>query len=260
MARRIALVGLAAALVIPVAPASADTGTLSGKLADGKLPAASAGRAYVRAISVPEGRVVGGTAVPRSGAWTLKLPPGAYVLTASVVTRTSALDAMAPVQWVREGRTTRTRVSLERKRAPAVKPHRRKAARAAATSAAIGIGPFSGTGPNAQLGKGLADMLITEMSDAQSGDCKAQVVEVEHRADVLREIALSNSNLAAPGSSLRSDRLIDPVVSVRGTVPTLLIFPTSGGTQSVAGGLGSVAAGWTNTGTVTVTRLPRGVL
>jgi hypothetical protein len=218
--RRLAPASLAACVLILAPAAFADTGTLSGKLTDGKLPSASNGRAYVRAISVPDGHVVGGTQVSRSGAWKLQLEPGAYVLTASVVTPAKSLDAMAPVQRVRAGRTTRTPVSLERRRAPAVKRKRKSARAAAAPSAAIGIGPFTGTGPNAQLGKGLADMLITSMTGAQSGDCTAQVVEVEHRADLLREIALSNSKLADPRSRLRTDQLIDPAVLVRGSVAT----------------------------------------
>lgn len=218
--RRLAPASLAACALVFAPAAIAETGTLSGKLTDGKLPSASKGRAYVRAIRVPDGQVVGGTVVPRSGAWKLKLDPGAYVLTASVVTAARSLDAMAPVQRVRAGRTTRTRVSLKRKRAPAVKKRQRKPARAAAQSAAIGIAPFTATGPNPQLGKGLADMLITAMSGARSGDCDALVVEVEHRADLLREIALSNSQLADPRTRLRTDQLIDPAVTVRGSVAT----------------------------------------
>lgn len=218
--RRLAPASLAACVLIFAPAAIADTGTLSGKLTDGKLPSASKGRSYVRAIRVPDGQVMGGTVASRTGAWKLELEPGAYVLTASVVTRAKSLDAMAPVQRVREGRTTRTRVSLKRKRAPAVKKRQRKSARAAAQSAAIGIAPFTATGPNPQLGKGLADMLITAMSGAHAGDCDALVVEVEHRADLLREIALSNSHLADPSTRLRTDQLIDPAVMVRGSVAT----------------------------------------
>jgi len=39
---------------------------------------------------------------------------------------------------------------------------------------------------------------------------------------------------------------------------TVFVMPAAGGTQQVAGALGGAGAGWTNTGTVTVTRVPKG--
>lgn len=56
-----------------------------------------------------------------------------------------------------------------------------------------------------------------------------------------------------PGSGL-------PIMPFQGTQPGLLIFPASGGTQNVSGGLAAPGGGWVNNGVVTVTRLPRGTL
>jgi hypothetical protein len=216
---QLALASLTVWLAILTPSAIADTGTLSGKLADGKLPSATAGRAVVRAIRVTDGRVLAAAAVPSSGSWKLSLDPGYYVLSASTVTSSKTVDAIAPVQRVRDSRTTRTTVSLKRTKTPRAKKKkkRRHAARSAATpSAAVGVKPF--TGSDADLGRGIASMVIEELTNARSGDCTATVVEVEHRADVLKEIALANSGLVAPGSRVPSGHLIDPAVYVQGTV------------------------------------------
>jgi hypothetical protein len=216
---QLALASLTVCLSIVTPSALADPGTLSGKLADGKLPSAAAGRAVVRAIRVTDGRVLGATAVPRSGAWKLNLDPGYYVLSASTVMSSKTIDAIAPVQRVRDSRTTRTTVSLKRTKTPRAtkKKKRRRSARSAATqSAAVGVRPFTGSDPD--LGRGLANMVIGELANARSGDCTATVVEVEHRADVQREIALANSGLVAPNSRVPSGNLIDPAIYVQGTV------------------------------------------
>ena len=216
---QLALASLTVWLTIFTPSAIAETGTLSGKLADGKLPSATAGRAIVRAIRVTDGRVLAAAAVPLSGGWKLSLDPGYYVLSASTVTATKTVDAIAPVQRVRESRTTRTTVSLKRTKTPRAKKKkkRRRSARSAATpSAAVGVKPFSGS--DADLGRGIANMVIEELTNARSGDCAATVVEVEHRADVLKEIALANSGLVAPGSRVPSGHLIDPAVYIQGTV------------------------------------------
>jgi hypothetical protein len=169
---------------------------------------------------VTDGRVLAATAVPRSGGWKLSLDPGYYVLSASTVTSTKTVDAIAPVQRVRDGRTTRTTVSLKRTKTPRAtkkKKKKRRSARSAATpSAAVGVRPFTGSDPN--LGRGIANMVIGELTNARSGDCTATVVEVEHRGDILKEIALGNSGAVAPGSRIPSGNLIDPAVYVQGTV------------------------------------------
>ena len=216
---QLVLASLTVWLAIFTPSAFADTGTLSGKLAGGKLPSATAGRAVIRAIRVTDGRVMSAASVPRSGAWKLSLDPGYYVLSASTVTSGKTVDAIAPVQRVRGSRTTRTTVSLKRTKTPRAKKKkkRRRSARSAATqSAAIGVRPF--TGSDSDLGRGIANMVIEELANAQSGDCSATVVEVEHRADIDREIALANSGLVDPSSRVPSGHLIDPAVYVQGTV------------------------------------------
>ena len=216
----LALAGLA--LVAP--PAVAAPGSLSGKLTDGKTPSAATGRAFVRAIDVRTGRVAEAAQVGSGGAWKLAVDPGWYVLTASVVRADKPLvSAIAPVERVRSGRTTRTAVSLKRTKTPPAKKRkrRRSGARAAATQTApVGVRAFTGTGPNPQLGRGLAEMLSSELTNTSSGDCEAQQVEVMRRSDILRELALANSGLVAPGSRIPAGNLIDPAYYIQGTVDT----------------------------------------
>ena len=217
----LALVGLA---LVTSQASAADTGTLSGKLTDGKPPAA-AGRAVVRAINASDGRIAGATEAGPSGAWKLALDPGRYVLTAAVVqTGKPVVSAIAPLQTVRSGRTTKAPISLKRTKTPKAKKKKRKArkgARAAATmTAPVGVRAFTGSGPNAQLGRGLAEMVITELTTARSGDCEADQVELIRRQDILKEIALANSNLVAPGSRIPAGHLVDPTYVVQGTVDT----------------------------------------
>jgi hypothetical protein len=218
---QLALAAVSGCWLILAPPASAGPGTLSGRLADGKLPSAATGRAYVRAIRAQDGEVLAGASATRSGAWTLKLDPGYYVLAASVVrTDKAGVSAIAPVERVRSGRTTRTTVSLKRTKTPRPKRLRRGARAASTHSAAVGVRAFSGTGPNAQLGRGLAEMLIGDLTAASSGDCEPTVVEVIHRADILREIALANSQAADPRARIPAGNLIDPAFYIQGTVTT----------------------------------------
>src|SRR3954452_23103923 len=219
---RFALASLVACISFTASAAAAGTGTLSGKLADGKLPSAANGRAYVSAIHLPDGQIEGAIAAGRSGAWKLPLGAGSYVVTASVVRLDKkVVSAIAPVQSVRTGRTTRTRVSLKRTKTPRIKRPRRRGARAAATaSAPVGVLSFTGTGPNAQLGPGLAQMLTTELVNTSSGNCEPTVIEMMRRADVLREIALANSGLTDPSSRIPTGNLIDPAYLIKGTVNT----------------------------------------
>ena len=214
----VALAGLA--LVAPSAGAA--PGSLSGKLTDGKAPPAAIGRAFVRAIDVRDGSVVEAATVGPSGAWRLAVDPGWYVLTASVVrTDKPVLSAIAPVERVRSGRTTRTSVSLKRTKTPRAKKRKRRGARAAVThTAPFGVRAFTATGPNTQLGRGLAEMLVSELANTSSGDCEPEQVEVIRRGDVLRELALANSGQVAPGSRIPAGNLVDAAYYIQGTVDT----------------------------------------
>src|SRR5207244_1443552 len=81
-------------------------------------------------------------------------------------------------------------------------------ARAATTlSAPVGIKRFAATGPNPQLGLGLATLLISDMTNTSSGDCEPLVIEVMRRQEILDELALANSRLVDPGARIPSAHL-----------------------------------------------------
>jgi hypothetical protein len=210
------------ALALAAPPASADPGTLSGRITDGTLPAAGRGQATLRAVRLTDGEVVAATDAGRSGAWTLKLEPGNYVLATSVVRVDKVpVSAITAVQRVRGGRTTRTNASLKRTKTPPARRKPRKSARAASMpTPAVAVTRFSATGPNSQAGRGLSQMLQTELVNSHSGDCEPTVVEWEHRGDLQDEIDLANSTIADPSSRIPRGHFIDPAVFVRGSVAT----------------------------------------
>jgi hypothetical protein len=234
-------VALVAGLLLALpSPAAAKQGALSGRVIDGKVPTGAAGAASVRAVSAADGVIAATADVARSGAWSLELDPGWYVVTTSVVRPDKrAISAIAPVQRVRSGRRTRTKVSLERTRTPRVRRNRRSARAAATPSPAVAVKSFTGTGPNSQLGRGLAQMVTTELVNSSSGDCEPTVVEWEHRAELQREIDLSNSAIADPRSRIPRGHFIEPAVFVQGTVTTT-VTSTSWALQLVDATDGSV--------------------
>ena len=214
---------LAAGLLLAPAPASAaDPGVLSGRIADGKLPPAAAGRVTVRAARAPDGRLLEAVTAGRRGTWSFgETEPGSYVVFADV-TRTGKrpVSALTPVQRVRSGRTTRTTISLKRRRTPRARRGHAGARAAASTTTPVAVRNFTASGPNSQLGNGLADMLITSLVNTRSGDCTPTVVEWEHRADLEREIDLANSRIADPRSRIPRGNMLDPAVFVQGQVTT----------------------------------------
>lgn len=246
MTRRLAwAVVVLATAGLPASPGmAASPGTLSGKLTDGKLPAASAGRTDIRAIDVANGVAVASSSTSGTGAWKLALEPGNYVIAASVVqSGKAAVAAVSPIQKVRSGAAKRTTVSLKRKRAPKpVKKKRRKPARAAAAaSPVVAVQPFTGSGPNASLGRGLMAIVISDLINTTSGDCDPTVAEWEHRADLQREIDLSNSSLSDPRTRIPSGHFLDPAFFVRGAVTTTA-SSTSWALQVVRAGTGEVVS------------------
>jgi hypothetical protein len=83
---------------------------------------------------------------------------------------------------------------------------------------AIAVERFTGNGPNAQLGPGLTSMLITSRVGIEE-PFKPVLVEWEHRAEMQREIDLSNSPYADPSTRL-TKQWIEPDFFVCGGVAT----------------------------------------
>jgi Curli production assembly/transport component CsgG len=87
----------------------------------------------------------------------------------------------------------------------------------------IGVRYFSASGAVEMYGKGLSQMLVTDLVQ-QAGDggkfakCGAVIVELERRGDILKELELSKSPLIDPTTRLRQDRLLDATYVIEGSV------------------------------------------
>ncbi|MBI3393527.1 MAG: hypothetical protein HY039_10110 [Nitrospirae bacterium] len=94
---------------------------------------------------------------------------------------------------------------------------------AALAQPAIGVNAFRGTGPNSQMGKGLADMLVSDLfTNKTFQKCHGTVVEMMKRDLVLKEIKLCREHPSEFDQSRcpSEGMLIDPTAVVDGTVVT----------------------------------------
>ena len=87
----------------------------------------------------------------------------------------------------------------------------------------IGVHYFSASGSVEIYGKGLSQMLVSDLvqqvnDGGKFAKCGAVVVELERRAEVIKEIELSNSPMFDPATRLRRDLLLDVTYEVTGTV------------------------------------------
>jgi TolB-like protein len=83
---------------------------------------------------------------------------------------------------------------------------------------AVAIVPFKGSGPEAQMGKGLADMVVTDVVQLAPPACKLVVVEWEKRALVEAEIKLQQRPEFDPATRAKPGKLIDPRYFLEGSV------------------------------------------
>ena len=220
-----AMVALACMLLAP-ALVQAAPATLKGKLTGVKVPAAGAGVASVRAMNVNTSAVVAARYVKRGGAFRLRAPAGAYGLLAAVV----------PFGGPRVIEKVVGRVRLKGGRTRSVKLRLKKPKRRAHTSAvrdgfgdvavnypAIAVHPFkSANSADAYLGKGIADMLITDLlgAIAARAPCKAIIVERTRIDAVLDELRLSRGPLVDPGTRPKAGMIIKDNAKVTGTIST----------------------------------------
>ena len=210
MRRALATGVVALAVLVPTAAGV----TLTGKVSGGTLPAPAAGVTSVRAVDLRTQEIAGTADVARRGGWSLRaLPAGTYsVVTAVVRRRGRVTQAISPAVRVRKAGRVGVRTSLRRRKVP---PPRRLHA---GTTPVVQVRALAGSGPNAQMGRGLAEMLITELGD---GDAKCPIRQKEGiREDlIIQELALQNSGLIDPSTRI-VPRPITATLEVRGSVTT----------------------------------------
>lgn len=239
------LVGAAAmvAVVLPgaTAPSSAmaaaSNGTLRGSVAVALRPSVGVA-SKIQAINASDGTTAASGPVAASGGFSLSVPPGIYLVVVEKISRRAG-----PVRgFGRLARVQRGRISV----VPAINPGSAvprarsglTALRATGESAssvasaagsqfaaaqsrlpAIAVKYFPATGPNAFLGKGLADMLMTDLGGSK---CYMQV-EWARRADLLAEIRFQQSRFVDPSTRV-TPRFIQPDFFIEGSMTTT---PTS---------------------------------
>ncbi len=212
---------LATVLVGAFAAARADGGVLVGRVTNGAIPAASAGQGTVRAINPKTGVIASSGDVRRNGTWVMRVPNGVYTVLARIVRlHGTPQTAITPFVRVRGSKPKQVTVSLKRKRAPKV---RRAAAKElnglpirTPGAPIVAVRYLTGPPPN-HLGRGLADLLIT---DIVQGDprCTPTVVEWERRAEVIAEIELSNSRFGDPATRIPRGRMLQPELFIEGSL------------------------------------------
>lgn len=216
-------------LVAPVtAHAAAAPGVFAGTLGV-KVP--RGGHATVRAVEAAGGTVVAAKDVGRSGAFSLRLPPGAYVVRGVVLPRRGAIVTKAIAVSLRPGQRRRHTKLTARKRKLPKKPTRR--ARAAYVTergnvkfgtVAAGIYQFAGPsgGDLGAFASGFHALLINDVLEMAGARCKGRVAlrEVERMAELLREFELGKSPYADK-STFPKRNLIILDVAVRGAITQL---------------------------------------
>jgi hypothetical protein len=223
--RRALLLGLVVALA---APGAAQATTVSGTLTGAKLAKKGKGVAAVRAITVETG-VVGGAKRTRTGSFALQLPPARYLLLASTTPfRGRSASADGPAMRLRVTNKPKRKLKVRAKK----KKHRKHKAHHAARPGyvdvdypAIWVKHFDTSDANVELrvmGKGIADMLITDLSAFGPPSCPTApvVVEREHLDAVIAEIDLSNSPAADPSTAVPRGHLIEHNMIITGKLRT----------------------------------------
>ena len=226
LAPRVVTVLLVVLFIVPVTARAAAPrpGVFAGTLGV-KVPKGA--HARVRAIDAASSVVVAGKDVGRSGAFSLSLPAGAYVVRGVVLPRRGAVVTKSTAVSLRPGqRRTHTKLTARKKA-------RKKRARAAFVtergnvrlgSVAAGIYPFSYSGPSpsgdlAAWSGGVEALLINDVLEGAGKRCPGHVTlrEVGRLKDVLREFELGKSRYADK-STFPERNLIILDVAVRGTV------------------------------------------
>ncbi len=227
---RAALVAVLAVLFAAPAgaQAAARPGVFAGTLGM-KVPAG--GHATIRATEAGGGVVTAAKDVGRSGAFSLRLPPGAYVVRGIVIPRRGRPRTKSIAVSLRPGQQRRRSKLTARKR----KRAKKRSARARAAyvqergnvtlgTVAVGIHQFSGPsgGELGALAGGFHDLLISDVLEQSRARCKGRVAlrEVARIADVLREHELAQSPYA-DRSTFPPRNFIIVDVAVRGRIVEL---------------------------------------
>lgn len=227
MSRSLAVVptlvaAVALALATTAATATAATpkpGAFSGALG---VTVPKGATADVRAIDRATGAVAATATVSRKGTFSLTLPAGAYTVIGTVVPKGGKATRIVTAVSLKAGQK-RTKADLKRaKRSKAkAKSKAKQKAKAAYVQergqvtpgrVAAGIHAFTGnaTGDWAFIQKGIQGLLSADVA-AATERCPVAILEIERRADVLKELELQQSRYVDPSTRVTRNFILEDV-------------------------------------------------
>jgi hypothetical protein len=216
-------------LVLPaMAHAAVEPGVFAGTLG---VTVPKGGHATVRAVEVAGGAVVAAKDVGRSGAFSLRLPAGAYIVRGVVVPRRGAVVTKAIAVSLKRGQRRRhAKLTARKRRLPKKTTKRASAAYVTERgnlklgTVAAGIYKFAGPsgGDLGAFAGGFHALLINDVLEQAGARCDGHVAlrEVERMAELLREFELGKSPYADK-STFPKRNLIILDVAVHGTITQL---------------------------------------
>ena len=226
--RAISIVCLTSALVaLPAAGSQAATpkaGSFAGTLGV-KVPKGA--RAELRAISRVDGTVAAARSLPRSGAFKLGLPGGSNLILGPAVPRPGGgpIPQARPAVSLKPGQR-RAKVNIrktkKRRKGKARRAHSayvQELGQVTPTRVAVEM-PDLGGNPTGDLGavrRGINDYITTDLVSLGGEKCDLTVIEVDRRADAIKELEFQQSPYVDPSTRVTRNFAISDV-EVVGTV------------------------------------------
>jgi hypothetical protein len=212
----IAWLVLVGALASPATAASPKLGTFAGSIG---ITVPRGAEAEVRAVDRATGALVGADEIGRNGRFSLRLPAGAYTVIGTVVSPRRGAKPVTVVSAVslKPGQK-RTKANLKRTRRK--KPKRARAAyvqeRGQVTPGriALEIPDVTGnlSGDFSAVRRGLNDLAVTDLVGGYAKvDCDIAVIEVDRRADVLKELEFQQSAYVDPSTRVQRNFVLGDV-------------------------------------------------
>ncbi|MBJ7331594.1 MAG: hypothetical protein JHC95_16995 [Solirubrobacteraceae bacterium] len=211
------LLVLALLVAAPVASAAPKPGVFSGSLG---VTVPKGAQADVRAVNRADATVTESGQVSRRGAFTLKLPPGAYTVLGTIVPREGRPTLVRSAVTLKAGQK-RAKANLKKKRKPRARAaYAQELGQVTPGRIALGIPTFTGppSGDLHYLAKGLSALTVTDLVGGYvNTPCKLTVVEIERRAEVLKELEFQQSPYVDPSTRLTRNLILHDI-EVRGTL------------------------------------------
>jgi hypothetical protein len=216
----VAVVLAAAALAATAAHASAKPGTFAGSLGI-KVPKGA--EADVRAVNRATGTVAAARPVGRTGRFTLALAPATYLVVGTVVTRQGKLVQKRIGVSLKSGqkrkRTSLTAPKRNRKRGRARPAFVQERGNVTPGRIAVEIPNITGSTGDRDwdaFKRGVNDVMIGDVTNARD-DCGTAIIEVERRAELLKEFEFQQSPYVDPSTRVTRNLILGDV-ELRGSI------------------------------------------